>query len=188
MKEGSFFWDKVFIQRSLNETMKEHHSSHLGKLKTTKNGFSLGLLPLGQSVFLGGGVQRETNQLLSKDAEAVSWHLVPASSAWMGLQGRCPNFISADGSSGHTVLGVVALHRGPRHSLESQDAAVLTLSPETRHILITHMAPGIGARLRMVPSRGGCVFIPLSACRLCVENGVLMGALLPPLLGSSASL
>ena len=176
MKEGSFCWDKVFVQRSLNETMKEQHNSHLGILKTTKNGFSLSLLPLGQGALLGKGVQPETNLLLSKDAEAVSWHLLPASSAWMGLQGHCPNFISGDGSSGHMVLGVVAMpftwwhctggssHRGPRHSFESQDTAVLTLSPETHHILIIHMAPGVGAPPWMVPSQDVCVFIPLSAC------------------------
>lgn len=93
----------MFIQRSLNKTMKEHHSSRLGIRKTTKKGFSLSLLPLGQGAFLGQGVQLETNLLLSKDAGAVSRCSIPGSSAWMGLQARCPNFISGDGSSGHAV-------------------------------------------------------------------------------------
>lgn len=110
VKEGSFFWDKVFIQQSLNKAMKEHHSSRLGILKTTKKGFSLSLLPLGQGAFLGEGVQLETNLLLSKDAGAVSCCSIPGSSVWMGLQGRCPNFISGDGSSGHTVLVVWQCH------------------------------------------------------------------------------
>ena len=66
VREGSFLWNTVFIQRSLNESMKKHHSSHLGRLKTSKNGFSVSLLPLGQGAFLREAVRLLTNLLLSK--------------------------------------------------------------------------------------------------------------------------